>query len=325
MQYLEYRKLIKFGNSSHVISLPGEWIKKNNLSKGDVVYLDINGNSDVILTTEKKVYKEHKSTTTIDTKGKTLLDIKRLIISAYINDCRIIKIIGPEVEKNLKFLRDTLNNLVAIEIIEQSKENIVAQDFLSIKETSFDKIIRRMDILIKSNFEDINFETKEDQYENIALRDTDMNKLAYLGFRVIKRSLRDPHVSSDLKVTYIQLLDYWQIIMKLEKIGDSIKRISRLLRSFSAQNREKKDIINLFKNTRISYNEIMKAFYTKDMEKAREIANKRKNDLFDCVKFGEKYQNFRTSQMVENFKDLHVYIGDISGIINLGGVYGASP
>ena len=51
---MEYRKLIKFGNSSHVISIPNNWLKKNNLNKGDTVYLDENGGKELVLTPEKK-------------------------------------------------------------------------------------------------------------------------------------------------------------------------------------------------------------------------------------------------------------------------------
>lgn len=322
MSCLEYRKLIKFGNSSHVISIPNKWLKKNRLNKGDVLFLEENGNNEIIITSNNDTNKTEKfSSIVIDTKNKSMLDIKRLIISYYINDYRIIKIVGPNVEKYLKYVRDILNNLVAIEIIEQSKNRIVAQDFLKIRDTSFEKIIRRIDTIIRSIFIDINFETKEDNYESIVLRDSDINKLVYMGFRVIKRALKDPSVIKDLNATPLQLLDYWLILLKLEKIGDSLKRISRYLRSFDTNKKQVQEIKILFSNVISSYNSIMKAYYNQNTDDARMIADQRKKDLFDCVKFGEKHQNFRTNQVVENFKDIHSHIGDIARVINLGGLY----
>ena len=37
---MEFRKLIKFGNSSYVVSLPKKWIIRNRLEKGAVIYID---------------------------------------------------------------------------------------------------------------------------------------------------------------------------------------------------------------------------------------------------------------------------------------------
>ena len=43
MNTMEYRRLISFGRSSYVVSLPKEWIGQNNLKKGDLVYLQESG------------------------------------------------------------------------------------------------------------------------------------------------------------------------------------------------------------------------------------------------------------------------------------------
>ena len=46
---METRKLIKFGGSSHIIAIPNAWIKKNSLGKGDTIYIEENGNNELIL------------------------------------------------------------------------------------------------------------------------------------------------------------------------------------------------------------------------------------------------------------------------------------
>ena len=50
---MEYRKLIRFGKSSLVISLPKGWTEKNKLGKGSLVYLDVNSEGLVVSPTEK--------------------------------------------------------------------------------------------------------------------------------------------------------------------------------------------------------------------------------------------------------------------------------
>ena len=36
----EFRKLMAFGNSSYVVSVPKAWVEKNRLKKGDVLVVD---------------------------------------------------------------------------------------------------------------------------------------------------------------------------------------------------------------------------------------------------------------------------------------------
>ncbi|MBS3134491.1 AbrB/MazE/SpoVT family DNA-binding domain-containing protein, partial [Candidatus Woesearchaeota archaeon] len=46
---MEHRNLIKFGNSSFVISLPKDWIDRNKLKKGDAIFIEQNGSENLII------------------------------------------------------------------------------------------------------------------------------------------------------------------------------------------------------------------------------------------------------------------------------------
>ena len=314
---VETRKLIKFGTSSHIVSLPSTWTKKNNLNKGDLIYIHENENSELLISAEKKEPKKEITETTIDIDKKTRLEIKRELVAAYIQDYSLIRIIGKELQTQLKDVRTLLNQFIALEIIEQTSTKIVAQDFLNIKDASFDKIIRRIDTIIKSILEDIGFKDKKDCYESIIIRDSDLNRLAYLGFKMIKRALKNQQVAHELSTTPPELLNNWLMILKLEKIGDSLKRIERNRKSLTITQKEKEHMIALYTKLKSTYYEIMKAYYENDQDAARRIADERRKNLFDCVKFGEKYLKFRSNQVVEHFKDIHTYIGDISRMVYL--------
>ena len=56
---MEFRKLIKFGKSSFVISLPKKWLEKNKLKKGDLLYVSENENG-LSLTSKDNEKKEFK-------------------------------------------------------------------------------------------------------------------------------------------------------------------------------------------------------------------------------------------------------------------------
>ena len=50
----KFRKIIKFGTSSFVLSLPIDWTKKNNLGKGDLVSISENVNNELVLSVPSK-------------------------------------------------------------------------------------------------------------------------------------------------------------------------------------------------------------------------------------------------------------------------------
>ncbi len=50
---MEYRKLISFGKSSFVVSLPKSWVTQNKMKKGDLVYFEDSG-VNLLINTRKK-------------------------------------------------------------------------------------------------------------------------------------------------------------------------------------------------------------------------------------------------------------------------------
>ena len=72
---IEFRKLIKFGDSSFVVSVPMNWIKRNSLKKGDTIYLEENGEGELILNPKLKEYKKEITEKIIDANGKDILRI----------------------------------------------------------------------------------------------------------------------------------------------------------------------------------------------------------------------------------------------------------
>ena len=316
---MDYRKLIKFGDNSFVVSLPKHWLKRNQLEKGSLVYLSENPANELVLAPEKRELKETLTEISIDTKGKSVLELKREIIASYVNDYTVIKIVGPEVETYLEDLRNILNSLVAVEIIEQTANKIVAQDFLNIQDASLDRIIRRIDTIIRSIFLDLDLTAKNDTHKTILARDFDINKLSYLGFKVIKRALKRPQVAQELNLSPAHLLDYWLIILKLEKTGDALKRLSRTKSQLPQSKIRREEIISLFQTLQEAYLKLMKAYHNKDSKLAREIADDRRNGLISCVAFGEKHKDYHSNSFVENFKDVHEYIGDIARVLYMKG------
>ena len=70
------RKLIKFGKSSYVISLPSEWIRRNKLEKGADILLDERDGMLRILPSSAKIEKKEIKSVEINVDKKDVSDIE---------------------------------------------------------------------------------------------------------------------------------------------------------------------------------------------------------------------------------------------------------
>src|SRR3989338_6502020 len=144
------RKLIKFGPSSYIISIPKSWIERHKLCKGDIIYCTRSNNDELILAHQQKEIKREPRSAIINIDKKSIKDIKREFLSSYIAGFDIIKL---EAEQDIKFsneLRDIIRELTTLDIIEQNKHAIVAKDFLNLEKISLEELIRRMDLILRS-------------------------------------------------------------------------------------------------------------------------------------------------------------------------------
>ncbi|MBI2670608.1 phosphate uptake regulator PhoU [Candidatus Woesearchaeota archaeon] len=260
---MEVRKLIKFGNSSHVISIPNVWLKKNNLNKGDVIYFEENGNNELVLTPQIKEKKEETKEVIIDTTNKTLHSVKREIVSAYVNNNRVIKIIGKDINEISSELREFIHNLLAVEIIEETQNKLIARDFLNVKTLSTMNIIRRMDIVIRSMLLDAKDVLKKEKiYDNIMNRDHDLNRLTILAFRSSRYYMENQNNKENFSI--VDYFKMWSVAESLEKIGDEIKRFARYLKKSTLSKNKLQDIIDLYTKIGKVYIDTMSSLYKED-------------------------------------------------------------
>lgn len=283
---MEYRKLISFGKSSFVVSLPKPWINKQKLKKGDVIYFDESKNN-LILSPKERENKENKEIT-ISVNKKSIRQIQREIISAYIRNFRTIYLTGDEVKNKAKEIQDIVQNLVALEVMEQTTKRIVAKDFLNMQDTDLMQLIRKMDIIVRAMLDDCKLMFKEDVYDSIYHRDNDVNKLSFLIYRTIRYGME--YSSSAFiknKFTQNELLSFWWITYNLEAIGDNAKRIARDIKNIKEQKAIKDDFLKLFNSMENNYLEMMKSFYKKDPSLAHQIHDRKQG----CVKENEIFYN----------------------------------
>ena len=132
----DYRKLIRFGKSSHVVSLPTEWINRNKLNKGDKIFFEETPDNKLVFFPESNINKDTIKEINIDINNKSLEYGYNKIIAAYINGYNLFKIIDKNIDKRAKELRILIHSLAGLEVIEQSSDKMIIKDFLNIRDVS---------------------------------------------------------------------------------------------------------------------------------------------------------------------------------------------
>lgn len=285
---MEYRKLISFGKSSFVISIPKSWIGKNKLKKGDLIYLE-EKDADLILSPHSQNTEQKEKEITIEVDGKELKHIKREIIGAYIKNHKTIILTGNEIKDKAKEIQSVIQRLVALEVMEQTSKRIVAKDFLNLDDVSTKSILRKLDVIIRSMFEDCEKSFEEDNYESINYRDLDVNKLVFLMFRIVRFGQENTsYAFKKFDLSPVELSNLWWLSYDLESIADEIKRIARYLRQVSLDKHKQKEFIGLLREIKESYLNIMKAYYNKDIPLVHKVINQREDIISHCESFGGK-------------------------------------
>jgi len=312
---VEFRKLISFGKTSYVLSLPKEWVLRNKLEKGSLISIDENEGNLVLSskTTEKKA--EPKETS-IDIDGKNIIQIKREIIKAYVSNFNIIRISGNDLKTKAKEVRDILQNLMALEIMEQTAKTIIVKDFMDMDKISIKNLIRRIDIITRAMLIDARNTIKEDNCESIQHRDEDVNRLAFLVFRAVKYALDNPAALKLYGMNVFDLLKHWEIASNLEKIADGTKRISRNFVRMKLNLNLSRQLSELCSEVEKKFLDTMKSYYNEDVDFIFKVSDNTRPLLQKCINFSEKHRDkFLIENTMENLKQMIVYTNDIGRFI----------
>ncbi|MBW2992648.1 hypothetical protein KY345_05515 [Candidatus Woesearchaeota archaeon] len=285
---METRKLVKTGAETFTLSLPKEWVKRNKLNKGDLLFINQNKSFLEIRPAEGSEEKEEKEATiTID--NKDISTIRRETISAYINNFNRLTFIGESLSGKLGEIRKLLHNFLALEVIEHTDKRLVVKDYLDLKEFSLDSIIRRMDMLVRSIIIDSkNSFEKKGVHETLKLRDYEVDKLFFL----LNRLLRSRDINSKQAIAY-----FW-MAKTLESISDEIKEVS--------EDFEKADKAVLKKLEAVEdyYKEAVKAYMKKDRELADKLIAQKNEIVDDLGKIKEKAIAARLKNMTANARNI---------------------
>jgi len=309
---MQPRKLVKAGQSSHTISLPKSWLDRNKLKRGDVVYLN-ELNNNLVIAPERREAAIAPRELTIIVDNKPIEQLQRELTSAYINSYSTIVLAGEQLNDKAKDLRKALHDFVALEIAEQTAKRIVAKDLLNLKEISVDKAVNRMDMIVRSMFQDAEKVVDGDKklYETLSLRDYDINRLYFLLLRMFKSSLKEPALAESFGLDASDIVSEWQVATALESTADYLKNCCRIFCRMPSETN-----IALLKNVWSSiekaYLEAIKAYNTKSRDIAHEVCQQREHLFELAAGYFEQNRDAIAAELTENFKSVITLVCNIA-------------
>lgn len=312
---VDFRKLISFGKSSYVISLPKSWIDKNKMKKGSLIAVREDSET-LILSPKLEEEKEEPKSIKINVDGKGYKRLKREIISAYINNNHSIILVGAELKTKAGDLRDILHNIMALEIMEQTSDTVIARDFLNMTKLDFEGIIRKMDVTFRSMISDAKDSFDMNHYEHIRQREEDVDRLAFLIYRMVKHALNKPSQAKKLGVNSVDLLNFWWLAQNLEKATDKVKHLAKLTAQMKVTPKLKTQISAFLKQLETNFTTTMKAYYSKNIELAFKVADEKEPLVNECIELQSKTWKIKhMPEILEYVKEAAVSIHNIGRII----------
>ncbi len=161
------RKLVKQGAATLMVSLPSEWIRKQDLEKGDEVNLEEQDHELIISKGDIRSKRE----TRINLTNFTESSIRTAIVNAYRAGYDKVEVNFQQDKKYLIILNTLKNYLLGFEITKKDKESCIIENITEPSEEKFEllakKILYNISLLIENTEQRLRQQNDSKEYESI--------------------------------------------------------------------------------------------------------------------------------------------------------------
>lgn len=319
---MEQRKIQLTGGSTYIISLPISWIRECKLDAGDA--LGILPNNNRTLTIFANLQEEiEKSESTIEFSENDVLEDKfRILISHYLAGYDVIKLTSKNGfhAHERKFFKDAIRHrLIGIEVIEESRKEMVFQSLMNYEELPLDKALQNMTRLIDSMLYDALLALKtlnKELAQDVINRDNEIDRFHLLTVRQLKAAVEDSTLASKIGIEKTKHCLAYRLITKImERIGDHVEKIAKQILVMEEHLKEKDILFEMSNLAQKVFTDSMKCLSDFDVENANKIINyARKFEEYTAV-YNKKQtieQSINVGKIIASLKRITEYSADIA-------------
>ncbi|MBD3227303.1 MAG: hypothetical protein GF329_03870 [Candidatus Lokiarchaeota archaeon] len=326
----EIRKVQKTGGSTYLVSLPKKWVDKIKLeAKDQVAIFESEIYEGCLIIDPQYADTERIKEIKIEIKNDEGFDLSREIIAAYLFGYDLMNIYSKQniLPDQRDEVKSTTQQLIGIEIVEESSKKIILQCLISPIAITLEKTIDRIFLIVSQMLKDgiqaiVNNDLK--LAKNVIERDEEVNRLYFLCVRQLRSSIQDANIARLSKITPVECLDYRVIAKAIENAGDYIVEMINIFQNSIYENNIK--ISTEIKN---KLSEITSMIF-KMMNKAKNVMTnhsmklaievigndkgeiKSKVDILRNLLLKPEYSDL--FQPIDSILDLLIKISDIAGV-----------
>jgi phosphate uptake regulator len=241
---MENKRKVQFiAGTTYSLSLPKQWILKNNIKAGDMLVVNEASNRSLNISLEH-IHQDEELT--IDVSNLTK-DLDQIIYSIYYIGIENINLTHKKEfsrETRLK-IRKTVSELSGTEIIHEQKNLINIKVLLDKSKIDVYQIFYRIHLIIDSELEEL---SEEGDVETITFYEREVDRLYHLCTKILKTALINTNVLNSSKIENVQLVPGFFLLSKrLENISDNIEYIAKRIMKKELKSIEMKPTITILR------------------------------------------------------------------------------
>jgi phosphate uptake regulator len=272
---METRKVQVTGGSTYTVSIPKTWATDNDVEAGTKIEFHPDGDS-LFLTPRSE---EERTRGTIDITDLSGQALTRAVTTMYVSGFDVIELEGTEITTEQRStVREAVQGLVGLEVLEETRNRVVVQDLLDSSELSIHNAVTRMRLISLSMLEDAIAALSERDHDlarDVIGRDDDLDRLWLVVSRIFRATLRTPKAAEELGLPREECFDYHSSARQLERIGDHATKIAHL--TLSIEDPLPDDVVEAVNELHGDAVEVidtaMDALFADDSEEATRLAN----------------------------------------------------
>src|SRR4030042_6883704 len=232
----EQRKLQVTGGSTYILSLPKEWVTRNQLKKGSLMVLCEEDDGSLSITPSKLEKQEKEDEAFIRVSPNDNPEaVMRKAISAYLVGYNVLHVKAQGQQPLAAGLRNYLKNfarnyLVGAEIVIDSPTDLTLQILLNYSELSVQSALRRMSIIAASMHREAVSSLESLDYsaaKAVVETDREVNRFSLYIVRLLKLAVSNAPIVREIGLNNPRdCLGYRLIVKSVERTADHATKIA---------------------------------------------------------------------------------------------------
>ena len=293
------RKVIQVAESTQLVSLPRKWTLKHKLKKGDEVEV-VEEPDRIVIFPDKPPAEQERVTVDIRGLGRARYTLLAALYKSGYDEFKVLFSNADELRSVQQIVQE---NCLGFEIVEQTKDSVVARKVSEPIPDEFDPVLRRTLVFLQNvatgSFDAI-VANDRDALKTVITVDSSINKFTYFCRRVLNKHGRGP---------YNKTSPLYYLVEVIEDIADHYKAICRLRLASNSKklSSRSQDLYQEVNNLMIKFISLYYKFDWAKLNELHALNTKINNEMMqtlDKIPKGELPLVFRLLSIVEGLGTL---------------------